>query len=1114
MIGGLRERNTLWRELSFTFAILVLRAMVRSIAKAAERGDWDEMRRLVERADDPNAVDSEAFRQTVLHFAARKGSKAICELLLKRGANINAKDSLRGDVPLHEASRNGSAAVCKLLVAHGADVTAVNNNGCTPLMSAVINCQSPTVCHPLITSDSVNVAIHDGDQALHIAARTGHTLMVQLLMEHGADTSTVNKHKQTPLHTAAGGEKDCPELCEILLKHGAKMDAVDKDGNQPLHLACKQGHSGTEKLLVDYGADVTATNVDGHTPVLLVSQQLSETKEDGAHPNVKLHVAAKTGDVETVQQLVDSGADVNAVIKRGRTLLHTVADGWLDCPELCDMLWKDGGRIDAVDEDGNQPLHLACRQSHTKIVKWLLCHDVDTNAMNKHKQSPLHMAAGGRKDCPDLCKDLLDHGANTNVFDENGDQPLHLACKHGHVNTGKELMSHGADTNAVNKLGQTPLHTTAGGWKDSPELCKGILEHGADIDVVDENGDQPLHLACQHGHVNTGKELMSHGADTNAVNKLGQTPLHTTAGGWKDSPELCKGILEHGADIDVVDENGDQPLHLACQHGHVNTGKELMSHGADTNAVNKLGQTPLHTTAGGWKDSPELCKGILEHGADIDVVDENGDQPLHLACQHGHVNTGKELMSHGADTNAVNKLGQTPLHTTAGGWKDSPELCKGILEHGADIDVVDENGDQPLHLACKRGHINTVKVLLSCGANVSCFNNQGKTPLHCLSLLWAGDKSPAVSSLFTAGFDVNIADADGNGCLHLACEAGVISTVQFLLDCNADVLSINNDRKTPLHKAACCGKDCPEVCLLLMGNEAEVNSVDNNEDTPLHVALQQRNIKAARALMENGTDCKVLNVHGETVLHSMGKGGVNSQELCKDLISCGANPHITDKEGNLPIHVALKNNCFKTFLLLFEQWGRSTLADLQKVNTSHIGQLLCVAVNQCDYDSCKKLLGYGANVNVVNKVELQVRFMGSFVSGVGSFPIHLSVAKNDLNLCCLLLDHEACVNAQIPQEHRNISVRLAQPLHLAVYWGYIDICQLLIERGAHLNAKMENGRSPLHIAVVGNKEAIVRLLLSHGAMLDDVKIKGASAVERSAEKGTRSLASLLHHNGQ
>jgi ankyrin repeat protein len=114
--------------------------MARNIADAAIWEDWDEVRLLVERGGEPNAYGG-LRRETGLHYAARYANKAICELLLKRGANSNAKTG-DGCSPLHYVC---SADVCKLLVAHRADITAVDNFGSTPLMEAVDRFKVPSI---------------------------------------------------------------------------------------------------------------------------------------------------------------------------------------------------------------------------------------------------------------------------------------------------------------------------------------------------------------------------------------------------------------------------------------------------------------------------------------------------------------------------------------------------------------------------------------------------------------------------------------------------------------------------------------------------------------------------------------------------------------------------------------------------------------------------------------------------------------------------------------------------------------------------------------------------------------------------------------------------------
>ena len=74
---------------------------------------------------------------TPLHFAARDGYKEIVELLIAKGADVNAKDNDGGTTPLHHAASYGRNEVVELLIAKGADVNAKDNYGGTPLDRAI-----------------------------------------------------------------------------------------------------------------------------------------------------------------------------------------------------------------------------------------------------------------------------------------------------------------------------------------------------------------------------------------------------------------------------------------------------------------------------------------------------------------------------------------------------------------------------------------------------------------------------------------------------------------------------------------------------------------------------------------------------------------------------------------------------------------------------------------------------------------------------------------------------------------------------------------------------------------------------------------------------------------
>jgi|SRR5579859_7925014 len=85
---------------------------------------------------DPNIASRNSFHVAPIHSACAISSLEITELLIKHGANVNAKQQ-QGITPLHETTHNGKMELTRLLLDHGAAANVKTENGQTPLDMAL-----------------------------------------------------------------------------------------------------------------------------------------------------------------------------------------------------------------------------------------------------------------------------------------------------------------------------------------------------------------------------------------------------------------------------------------------------------------------------------------------------------------------------------------------------------------------------------------------------------------------------------------------------------------------------------------------------------------------------------------------------------------------------------------------------------------------------------------------------------------------------------------------------------------------------------------------------------------------------------------------------------------
>ena len=150
--------------------------------------------------------------------AAKAGNAAEVKALLRKGANVNARDK-DGATALLKAVVNGRRPVVSLLIARGADVNAKDNQGSTPLMGAAFNGHVDLLRVLIAKGADPNAKTRDGETALTYAALMGSTCAARDLLAHKADVNAHNNDGVTALMSAAyAGHKD---VVSLLLEKGA-----------------------------------------------------------------------------------------------------------------------------------------------------------------------------------------------------------------------------------------------------------------------------------------------------------------------------------------------------------------------------------------------------------------------------------------------------------------------------------------------------------------------------------------------------------------------------------------------------------------------------------------------------------------------------------------------------------------------------------------------------------------------------------------------------------------------------------------------------------------------------------------------------------------------------
>jgi ankyrin repeat protein len=428
---------------------------------------------------------------TPLHSAAEKGHKDVAELLIAKGADVNA-EGMHGDTPLQYAARYDRKEIIKLLLEKGSTISTIH---LAAYMGDVAKLET-------FTQEGVDInALDSFDYApLYYAVQNGQKEAAELLIAKGADVNVKNRRGQTPLDIAA--RRSHKDIAELLITKDADVNSDNLSGETPLYFAARAGNKDIIELLVANGADVNAKKNDGQTPVdIALSRNRNEVVKlliaKGADVS-SVHLAAYIGDLARVKAFIQEGIDVNTRV-RGWTPLHYAArEGHM---EIVESLLKNGADVNVKEEYYSRTAtEIAMGRNHNEIVELLVSKGADI--------PPLHLAIYLKDEAK--ARSLIEGGADVNNRTPDGTTPLNRAIGEGLKDIAELLIARGADVNAGYYWGWTPLHGAA--EEGRRELAELLIAKGANVNARDGGGRSPLWYAQDQDHTEIVELLRKHGA--------------------------------------------------------------------------------------------------------------------------------------------------------------------------------------------------------------------------------------------------------------------------------------------------------------------------------------------------------------------------------------------------------------------------------------------------------------------------------------------------------------------------------------------------------------------------------------------------------------------------
>ncbi|KAF4781728.1 hypothetical protein HER10_EVM0002664 [Colletotrichum scovillei] len=281
------------------------------------------IRLLVERGADPTLGGWNTGR-TPIHGLASSGHAKELAILVKEAKTLELPlvGNSQGETPLLIAVKNKHSDAVDVLLKRGANVNAreTSKDGTAPTALWYAACNPDlSIATKLLEAGADPRAKSNGKTLLHLAATKHWLELAKLLIKYKAELDAKSSSNDTPLHSAVWA-KDFP-IARLLLDNRANVGAKGYRTATPIMAAAEIGSLPMVRLLLKHGAQWSYTTPQGSNAFIWSSSggsvvcvsfflgcgQDLHHRTEGDY--TALHYAARTGKMECVKFLLELGID-------------------------------------------------------------------------------------------------------------------------------------------------------------------------------------------------------------------------------------------------------------------------------------------------------------------------------------------------------------------------------------------------------------------------------------------------------------------------------------------------------------------------------------------------------------------------------------------------------------------------------------------------------------------------------------------------------------------------------------------------------------------------------------------------------------------------------------